>query len=466
MVKHTQNPLEAAFADFLLSAGLVHHHETIVLAVSGGIDSMVMAELFARIRSSWNLSLVIAHVNHQLRGEESLGDEVFVREHAERWEIPFYAERVDTYGHAATSRLSKQEAARQLRYQVSERVRTKVNASAVATAHQADDNAETVLLNALRGTGVRGLAGIPARRDPGAIIRPLLFARRSEIELFAGEQGIQFRLDSSNLSTEYRRNYLRHNVIPVIEASKEFDFVTSLNRLSKLMRQLDGLLSTEVRQLMPGMLTRDERGNSSLHISRLRSKPEYLQEIIVLEVLKRFGAEAEANKVHQVLDLCSRTTGSQVQLSKDLHVYRNRDRLEFVTPRSEPSLHQEVILGRSYSLEDSRFTLSDPIPRPALLDSARGVEFVDARRLGERLILRSWQEGDWFIPLGMPSKKKLSDYFVDEKVPLLQKHRIPILESNGEIVWICGKRLDDRFKVTEGTRSVVRLEFGPTVFYH
>ncbi len=446
--------------------GLVRRGETIVMAVSGGIDSMVMAELFVRLRASWNLTLAIAHVNHQLRGEESLGDEAFVRQHAERWGIPFYAERVDTYYHAAANRLSKQEAARKLRYQVFERVRTEVNADAVATAHQADDNAETVLLNALRGTGVRGLAGIPVRREPGAIIRPLLFARRAEINIFAQEQGIPFRLDSSNASTEYRRNYLRQNVIPAIEASREFDFVTSLNRLSRLMRQLDTLLSTEVHHLLPGVLTQDERGGSSLHVSRLRSKPEYLQEAIVLEVLRRLGAEAEAHKVHQVLELCDRTTGSQVQLSKDLHVYRNRDRLEFGTPRLEPPLYHEVVLGESYSLEDFRFTLSEPLPRPATLDSTRSVEFVDARRLGNRLVLRSWQEGDWFMPLGMSFKKKLSDYFVDEKVPLRQKHRIPILESNGEIVWICGKRLDDRFKVTEETKDVVRLEFGQTIFYH
>ena len=463
---HKQHHLEAAFTDFLLSTDLLRRGDTIVLAVSGGIDSMVMGALFSRVRPSLGLTLAIAHVNHQLRGEESLGDEAFVREHAREWAIPFYAERVDTYGHAAANRLSKQEAARELRYQVFERVRIAVNAGAVATAHQADDNAETVLLNALRGTGVRGLAGIPVRRDPGAIIRPMLFARRSEIERFAQEEGIQFRFDSSNDSTEYRRNYLRHNVIPAIEASKEFDFVASLNRLSKLMRQLDGLLSTEVTQLLPGLLTRDERGNTTLHISRLRSKAEYLQEGIVLELLKRLGAEAEAHKVYQVLELCDLTTGSQVQLSKNLHVYRNRDWLEFVRPRTEPTLHREVVLGESYSLEDFRLTLSEPLPRPATLDSTRSVEYVDARRLGSRLVLRSWQDGDWFMPLGLSSKKKLSDYFVDEKVPLLQKRRIPILESNGEIVWVCGKRLDDRFKVTAETRDVVRLEFGPTIFYH
>lgn len=466
MVKQTHHPLEAAFADNLHTSGLVRHGDTIVLAVSGGVDSMVMGELFARLSSEWRLRLVIAHVNHQLRGDESTEDEGFVRKHAEEWGIPFQGERVDTHLHSATNRLSKQEAARQLRYEVFERIRTKVNGSAVATAHQADDNAETILLNALRGTGIRGLVGIPLRREPGHIIRPLLFARRSELEEFARDEGVPFRNDSSNDSTEYRRNYLRHSVIPAIEGLKEFDFVASLNRLSRVMRQLDGLLSTEVLHLLPAILTRSDDGSSSLDIPHLRSKPEYLQEGIVLEVLRRLGTEAEAHKVHQILDLCDLRTGSQIHLSKSLHVYRNRNRLDFVAPRNEPSLHQEVLLGESYATDEFRLSLSKPLPRPHTLDSTRSVEFVDAVRLGNRLVLRSWHEGDWFMPLGLGSKKKLSDFFIDEKIPLLLKHRIPILESNGEIVWICGRRLDERFKVTEKTKSVVRLEYGPTVFYH
>ena len=466
MAKQTHHPLEAAFADNLHATGLVRHGGTIVLAVSGGVDSIVMAELFARLRAEWHLDLVIAHVNHQLRGEESMGDEAFVRNHAEQWGIPFHCERVDTHLHAATNRLSKQEAARELRYQVFERIRTKVNGTSVATAHQADDNAETILLNALRGTGIRCLVGIPLRREPGHIIRPLLFARRSELDKFAHDEGVTFRNDSSNDLTEYRRNYLRHNVIPAIEASKEFDFVASLNRLSRAMRQLDGLLTTEVLHLLPTILVRGEDGSSSLNIPHLKSKPEYLQEGIVLEVLRRLGAEAESHKVHQILDLCDLTTGSQIHLSKNLHVFRNRDRLDFVAPQSEPSLHQEVLLGESYATDEFRLTLSKPLPRPQTLGSTRSVEFVDAARLGNRLVLRSWHEGDWFMPLGLGSKKKLSDFFVDEKIPLRLKHRIPILESNGDIVWICGRRLDDRFKVTETTKSVVRLEYGPTVFYH
>jgi tRNA(Ile)-lysidine synthase len=465
-VNPNQHPLEIQFEHFFESAGLVRHGDTIVLAVSGGIDSMVMMHLFADLQTRWDLKLAVAHINHQLRGDESIGDEEFVRTNTNSKGIEFICERVDTLGHVHASHLSKQEAARQLRYEFFERVRQKLNAHAVATAHQADDNAETVLLNALRGAGVRGLAGIPVRREPGKIIRPLLFARRKEIEEYATKHQITYRRDSSNESDEYRRNYLRRNVIPLLESSTEFNFVPSLNRLARQMRQLDDLLSTEVRQIMTGMLSQDEQGELTLNITKLVSKPEYLQEGIVLEVLRRLGTEVESEKVLRVIELCGLTTGSQLQLSKDLHVYRNRDRLQFVRPRTEPDLHQAVALGMNYTVQECTLSLSLPLPRPATLGSTRNVEFVDAGKLGEQLLLRTWRDGDWFIPLGFNARKKISDFFVDEKVPLLQKRRIPILESNGEIVWICGKRLDDRFKVTDRTQRVVKLEFGSTIFSH
>ena len=458
--------VDTQFVRFIETTGLVRPGDSIVLAVSGGIDSTVMTHLFADLLPRWNLKLAVAHVNHQLRGEESDGDEAFVRELSVALKIPFSSERVNILDFAHSAHISKQEAARQMRYECLERARQKMGAQCVATAHQADDNAETVLLNALRGTGIRGLAGIPVRRDAGNIIRPLLFARRSEIEQYAREHHIRYRTDSSNESIEYRRNYVRHNVIPVIQASGEFDVVPSLNRMSRLMRQLDDLLTAEVRLVLPGLLTQGDQGSSLLDIAKLQSKPDYLQEAIVLEVLRRLAVEIDADKVLRVLELCDLTTGSQVQLSKSLHVYRDRDYLSFVRPREESPLHESVALGHTYAFHDFRFSLSLPIPVPSELGATPGVEFVDAGTLGDRLLVRSWEEGDWFMPLGLKARKKISDYFVDEKISLLQKKRIPIFESNGDIVWICGKRLDDRFKVTNRTHSVIRLEFGPTIFSH
>ena len=458
--------LEHQFVRSLESTGLVRPGDSIVLAVSGGIDSTVMTYLLADLRSKWDLTLTIAHVNHQLRGEESDGDETFVRNLGELLDIPFMSERVNILDFAHGAHVSKQEAARQLRYESLERARQKVGARSIATAHQADDNAETVLLNALRGTGVRGLAGIPLQREAACIIRPLLFARRKEIADFAQERKIEYRSDSSNESVEYKRNYLRHKVIPVLESSGAFDVIPSLNRMARLMRQLDDLLTAEVRLVLPGVIARDNQGATLLDIGKFRAKPDYLQEGILLEVLRKLGIEVDSDKILKLLELCTLTTGSQLQLSKDLHVYRDREQLRFVRPAKDSPLHEHVSLGNSYVFQDFRFTLSLPIPPPTKLGGTSDVEFVDAGKLSSRLLVRSWEEGDWFMPLGMQARKKISDYFVDEKISLLQKKKIPIFESNGDVVWICGMRLDDRYTVTDQTRCVVRIEFGTTIFSH
>ena len=446
--------------------GLLQPGDTVVLAVSGGIDSMVMVHLFTALREEWNLQLAVAHINHQLRGDESDGDESFVRRIAESMGIPFFCKRVDTLGLVDETGLSKQEAARDARYEFFEEVRQEVKADSVATAHQADDNAETVLMNALRGAGIRGLSGIPQRREPGTIIRPMLTFRRRDIEQYAGDCKVQYRTDSSNDSTKYRRNYLRHTIIPMLESSSESDVIASLNKLSASMRQLDEMISQEVRLSLKEAGFLPNESEPSLGIGFLRSKAPYLQEGIVLEILRNLGADVESEKVHRLLQLCELKTGSVVQLSKSLHVYRDRDRLAFVRPREEAPLHQVVSLGDSYSFGGFQVSLSPPMSPPSSYSPDKRVEFVDAKKLGDHLLLRSWQDGDWFIPLGMNAKKKISDFFVDEKIPLTKKHSVPILESDGTVVWVCGRRLDDRFKITPETENVVRLEYQPTSSIH
>ena len=465
MSKEAQE-LERRFEDFLPASSLVSRGDSLILAVSGGVDSTVMTRLFVGLRERWDLTLAIAHVNHQLRGEESDGDERFVMNLAALWKIPLYCSRVDTLGHTHTYRLSKQVAARDLRYRFFEDVRTRIEATAVATAHHADDNAETVLLNALRGAGVRGLAGIPIQRKTGKVIRPLLFARRSEIEAYASDNRLEYRTDSSNDSLEYRRNYIRRKIFPLLASEGHPDVVGPLNRVALLMRQLLDRIEAEVDMRWDSICGRDDRKRTVVNIPGLLSEPLYLQEEIVLRVLRGSNIEPQAEKVKAVLDLCTRPTGRSVQLSHSTAAYRDRDALVFVVQEESGVFRETVSPGEVYSFPAFQFSLSHALPPPESFEPSVNLEYVDADRLGKELLLRMWEDGDWFMPLGTPARKKLSDFFTDEKVPVFEKSQIPVLVSAGSIVWICGHRLDDRFKVTPQTRAVIRLQYNPTTPLH
>ncbi len=434
----------------------------VLLAVSGGVDSMVMLHLFAALRERMRFVLSIVHVNHQLRGEESLADEKFVQEKSALLQVPCVCERIDVMSYAHDHKLSKQAAARQLRYECFERVRQKVGARSVATAHQADDNAETVMLNILRGTGLRGLAGIPPKREPGSIIRPLLFATRAEIEAYAEEHGLVYRKDTSNRSLAYRRNALRHTILPVLQ-KRVPNIFGILNTIAETMYDVNVRLHRSVDEALRSILREDSPGQYSLDVQALEQKPDFLWSEILVEILHRLRIEPTEKKVVALLRLCTSPTGRQVEMSGTLSAHRNRDHVVFQRAKHAEHTRRCVKYGGCYNYNGGRISISKPEPVPSVFHETSGVEYVDADRLGRHLILRSWQAGDWFIPLGMKTKKKLSDFFTDQKIPRYQKSSVPVLESDGSIVWICGKRLDDRFKLTDRTRTAIRLTYQPSI---
>ena len=449
--------LKARFEVFIQEKNFVHRGDTVLLAVSGGVDSMVMLHLFLGIRELWELKLGIVHVNHQLRGDESNEDEKFVRSHAQRFAVSFYSLRCNTTGYSGTRHLTKQEGARDLRYQFFGKIQRKTKANAVATAHQANDNAETVLMNILRGAGVRGLAGIPEKRE--YIIRPLLFAYRDDIERFARENSVQFRDDSSNRSLKYRRNLLRLEIIPRLQSQFGTGMVRSLNKVSDIMREVDTALQQKLEKRYPVLVKC--ANEVRIDATMLRLEPEFTQEEVILRIFRNLGIEPTEKKVLSALSLLQQPTGTRLNLGSQFTIFRDRQRLVLKRVTESPLEPSPVKVGSDYSFPAFRFSVSNPEAVPPSLSRKKKVEFVDADKLGKDLLLRGWKRGDWFIPLGLGHRKKLSDFLVDEKVPLFEKPAIPVLEAHGDIVWVCGKRLDDRFKVTKATRSVVRLTFSP-----
>jgi tRNA(Ile)-lysidine synthase len=458
-MNHHAETFEEQFRSFLERESLLSRGESIALAVSGGPDSMVMLHLFLAIRESWQLSLSIVHVNHQLRSQESDEDEAFVREVASARHLSLHAERVDTVGFQHRRKLSKQEAARILRYDVFERARKALGASLVATAHTADDNAETVLLNILRGTGIRGLAGIPIRRDASGIIRPILFAHREDVERYASERKIRYRIDSSNALVSSTRNLLRHQIIPLLAREVNPDVTGALLRVARTMRELVSRLDRELDAGGGTIVAPDARGNVVLDLKALERAPSFLHDEYLLLALKQAGAPISSEKVMQLRDLWSGQSGRRHHLARNVVAVRDHDQLVLGAPEEALAYSHPVEIGTEYTFPSFTFSAKPLGGSPKTLLQSADKAVIDGATLGKTLTVRSWKPGDWFMPLGMGGRKKLSDFFTDEKISHDRRHLFPVLESDGSIVWICGLRLDDRAKVTPATTRWVELSF-------
>lgn len=450
------------FHEYSRRRKLIQERDKIITAVSGGADSTVLLDLLAKEQEAFGLTVIVAHFNHQLRGAESDGDERHVAQRARHYGFEFYVERANTAEYARHRKLGIQEAARELRYEFFEKLLDSSGFSKVATAHNADDNAETVLLNLLRGAGVQGLSGIPVYRDDKKIIRPLLFAERRDIEEYVREEQLAFRTDSSNAQEHYTRNFIRQRILPPIREQVNPAVVQTLHRTAELFRELEAFLTYTARQTFDVLVAKRTEEELHLAIPRLRSNPVLIQQYIVMLAADSFAHRSlEYDQVSAILDLTEGLTGSWVAVGREHVVFRDREHLVF--RKSEPMPEFRITIQPNHRYEFSMFRFASEVMdhRAVSFAAAGGAEYVDADRVQDaELVLRTWSDGDAFIPLGMKTKKKISDFFVDAKIPIYEKHHIPILETKqGEVVWVCGQRIDDRFKITGDTKRILKLEF-------
>ncbi len=443
--------MQKRFEDYNSDHGLLRFGDRILLAVSGGVDSVVMANLFAES----DFICAIAHCNFQLRGEESEADESFVRSLAAQLEMPVFVERFNVDREAKEKGVSTQMAARDLRYEWFSSLAREKAFDAIATAHNLNDSVETFFLNLARGTGIRGLTGIPDRNEK--VIRPVLFASRKEIETYAQSKKLTFREDQSNRETKYQRNKIRHDVIPVLEQINPAFIQTMASNMDRMLelrkiveRNIDAVRG-EYFQKGPGEIRIDTGP-----LMKLEPAGTWLYELFAPYGFSR----PQCKDIEHFLQS---ETGKRF-LSPTHQLFKDRDQLILV--ESKPDTFERYYLDTPENQPRLPFSIDmELINRNELerIPSERNTACLDYDEIQFPLTIRRWQHGDYFFPLGMEQIKKLSDFFVDEKVPVPLKERTWILAHGKKIVWIMGYRIDNRFRIKDTTKQVLLLRLQPDV---
>ena len=432
---------------FLLENNIALNRKRTLLAVSGGMDSVVMSELFHQL----GLEFGIAHCNFQLRGDESDGDEALVKTLAHKYQVPFYHIRFDTSAYTKERNVSVQVAARELRYEWFEQIRAENKYDYIATAHHLNDNIETVLHNFIKGTGIKGLRGMLAKRD--RLIRPMLSLSQEEIIAFQQECKLDYREDSSNASDKYTRNKIRHKLVPLIEEINPGFEAGFADRL-KVFADLETLYQNQIRKTNKQLF---EKRGEDVYIPIRKLKKLSDRRSILFEYLQLLGFTI--SQVDDMLAALDSESGRQF-LSATARVIKDRQFLiitekgqaDFTIVHIQPE-DKEVILP------NARLAISIEDAAKVSIKKDKVYAYLDIDKLEFPLILRQWKQGDYFYPFGMTlKKKKVSKYFKDQKIPIHEKETIWILESNKKVVWIAGERIDERFKVSPKTPSVMTLK--------
>lgn len=433
MLKNLQNHINKNLA-FL-------NESKVLIAISGGIDSVVLTHLCHKL----GLNISLAHCNFHLRGEESNGDEESVKQLAESLGLEVFVQNFDTEHYAKTNKKSIQIAARELRYDWFEDLANQLEFDYILTAHHADDNLETFLINFTRGTGLEGLTGIPEINN--IFVRPLLPFSSEQIEHYAKGNNITWRDDSSNASTKYVRNKLRHHLIPIlkeINPSLLQSFQTTLSNL----KDTACIVQDSVAQVLQIAIEYKDEHKTVFKISELKklNNPKgYL-----FEIFKGYGF----TEWNDVLSLLDAESGKQL-FSSTHRLIKNREHLLLTEITSENEINISILEENKKVETPFGMLLLDEVD--SISEKQKKSIYLDKSSLEYPLTLRKWEDGDFFHPLGMSGKKKISKYLKDEKLSILDKEQVWVLCSKNNIVWVVNRRADNRFKVTESTKNILKI---------
>lgn len=441
--------LAEQFRNVIQSNSLFSSKDKLLLAVSGGVDSVVLCELCKQA----GYDFIIAHCNFRLRGEESERDENFVRKLGEKYGVEVKIKGFDTEKYATENKISIQEAARALRYEWFEML---VNEELcketvyLLTAHHRDDNIETLLMNFFRGTGLHGLTGIPV--SYGHIKRPLLSFSKEELIQFAKEFKLDYVEDSSNLSSKYTRNFFRNEIIPAI--SKVYPQVKeNLQDNINRFKEIEKLYKFSVGQIIEKLC---RKKGAEVHIP-VKQLMQYDNRALIYEIISKYGFNEK--QVDEVIKLSASDSGKYME-SPTLQYRIIRHRHWFIISPVQSGEAGIIVIEEKESnigFEAGKLQIELSVKKAIDRTGSGDTACLDAKGISFPMVLRKWKTGDYFYPLGMKKKKKLSRFFIDQKLSKSEKENTWVIESDKKIIWVLGHRIDERFKITDNTKNTLRL---------
>jgi tRNA(Ile)-lysidine synthase len=434
------------FKDYIKQQHLFQPKDKLLLAVSGGVDSVVLCELCKRAAYDF----AIAHCNFQLRGADSVKDEKFVEGLSKKYTVAFYATTFDTKVIAVKEKKSVEETARDLRYAWFDKLRKTNGYNYIVTAHHADDNIETVLMNFFRGTGIKGLHGILTKQNH--IIRPLLFANKKMLNIFAKENKLEFVIDSTNEQNDFTRNYFRNELIPAVKKvfpAADENILNNIQRLGEAEQLYNQAIDLHKSKLL------EQKGNE-IHIPVLKLQKIVPLSTVVYEIITNYGFTAR--QTEEVIALLQSESGKYIQ-SASHRIFKNRKWLIIAPNQTSEAANILIEEGDKKITFEQGVLHIEYTSQPSTINHQPSTVQLDIKTLTFPLLLRKWKQGDYFYPLGMQKKKKLSRFFIDQKLSLTQKENVWVIESNKKILWVVGMRIDDRFKITPATRNILQITF-------
>ncbi|MGG7143996.1 tRNA lysidine(34) synthetase TilS [Clostridium nigeriense] len=451
---------------FVIENDLIQKGDKVLVALSGGPDSVCLLNILYQLKVFFEIEIGAAHVNHMLRGEEALKDEEYARKLCEELGVSFFSKSIDIDKISKENNISHELAGREERYKFFKLISKENGYNKIAVAHNSNDQAETILMNIMRGTGIEGLCGIRSKRD-GGIIRPILCLSRDEIEEYCEINNLNPRIDKSNLENIYSRNKVRLDILPYMKENFNKDVVETINRMANLLQIDNDFIEKECNNIYKKYCTIN-RNNIIISKEAFSEEKALLTRLIKKSFIEFSGKHTnfEMKHIFEVISLASNSTNKKINLPHGIIAENIYGDICLKFNEVHGKEYNEIILNKN-QLDNNSVSYEDYSINFVILNNKNNIEFsnnvlikyFDYDKIKERIVIRKRKNGDKMVPLGMKGTKKLKDIFMDLKIPIDRRDDVPILCFDDEIAWVVEHKVSEKFKITKETKNIIKIMF-------